>query len=79
VLLDKAIEHGKEKRKKDSLRHFMHYDHCPWCTGNLLRSLVFERVRQDEELRDFAENVSPSFVRVKREYTQPETIVCKKL
>jgi len=78
VSLYKAIEHGKE-HKRDTFRYFMHCDHCPWCTGNLLRSLVFERVRQDEELRDFAENVSPSFVRVKKEYTHPESIVCKKL
>ena len=60
--LDKAIEHKKEQRKKDSWKHFMHADGCLWCKRNLRHSLIKERARTDEEIRTFADEDAPNRV-----------------
>lgn len=54
--LDKAVEHGKEHRKKDSWRLFQHRCGCGWCKEDLLRSRQKEHCRTDSELEMFEED-----------------------
>ena len=64
--LDKAIEHGKEKRKPYRGSKVFDYTcrnhggkgkkhdggQCPWCRENRLYQVMKERTRTDEELKE---------------------------
>ena len=57
MALDKAIEHGKEKRRpykgaKAVDCSCRNHGTCPWCLENRTYKTIREKVRIDAELRD---------------------------
>ncbi len=60
--LDKAIEHGKEKRKlykgsKSFDRSCRNHGSCPYCMENRLRYKKLEKIVNQEHLDDMKEAV----------------------
>lgn len=53
MTLYKAVEHGKEHRKNEGWRFFMHTDGCRWCMSNLRHSMIKESARTDNEIELF--------------------------
>lgn len=56
--LDKAIQHGKERRKpyhggKAIDRTCRNHGGCPWCEGNRLYRTKRENERLEEEEKDY--------------------------
>jgi len=76
-MLDRAIEHGKEKRKKFygakavacSCRN---HGSCPWCEGNRLHKIKVAKVAWEDELC-FLDEFTP------RNYTDEEEEALRKL
>lgn len=76
-MLDRAIEHGKEKRKKFygakavdcSCRN---HGSCPWCKGNRLHKIKVAKVAWEDEMY-FLDEFMP------KNYTEEEEAALRKI